>query len=84
MCHVDFDIICKSGNRLRNFTIIVGTSQKKCGSSRNYMITGETTAFPCEANAKGNSLQIQINGRKEILTLCEVLVFGAEIGEGKV
>ena len=46
------------------------------------MITGETTAFPCEANAKGKSLKIQINGRKEVLTLCEVFIFGAAMGEG--
>ena len=43
------------------------------------MITGETTAYTCEANAKGKSLKIQIKGRKEYLTLCEVLIFGTGI-----
>jgi len=45
------------------------------------MITGETTAYTCEADAKGNSVKIQIKGRKEFLTLCEVLIFGKGIVE---
>jgi len=43
------------------------------------MSSTETTAFPCEAHAKGTSLKIQIIGRKEYLTLCEVFVFGTGI-----
>ena len=39
------------------------------------MDTGQTTAFMCEANAKGNSVKIQIQ-KREFLTLCEVLIFG--------
>ena len=81
-CHVD-NVIYVSGNRLKNFTIIVGPHNgkyKTCGSARNNMITGETTAYTCDANAQGNSLKIQINGRKEYLTLCEVLIFGTGLG----
>ena len=40
------------------------------------MTTGETTAYTCEANAKGRSLKIQIKGQNKILTLCEVYVVG--------
>ena len=65
--------------RLRNFSIIVGPNNgmyKKCGSTTNDMSIGETTAFLCEAHASGTSLKIQINGRRQFLTLCEVFMFG--------
>ena len=65
--------------RLRGFSIIVGPNNgmyKKCGSSSNDMERQETTAFLCEAHASGTSLKITIMGRYEILTLCEVFMFG--------
>ena len=65
--------------RLENFSIIVGPNNgkyQKCGSSNNAIPIGETTAFLCEAHASGTSLKIQINGRRQFLTLCEVLIFG--------
>ena len=40
------------------------------------MSTGEVRVFSCEPNAKGTSLKIQIKGRHEYLTLCEVFIFG--------
>ena len=43
------------------------------------MTTGETTAYTCEANAKGRSLKIQIKGTNKILTLCEVYIVGTGI-----
>ena len=43
------------------------------------MSTSETTSFPCEDNAKGTSLTIQIIGRRDVLTLCEVYIFGIGI-----
>ena len=65
--------------RLQNFSIIVGQKNgmyKKCGSSYNQISAGGTTAFSCEAHARGTSLQIKINGKREYLTLCEVFIFG--------
>ena len=63
--------------RLQNFSIIVGQNNgKKCGSFNNKMSVGETSAFSCEADARGTSLKIKINGRHEFLTLCEVFIFG--------
>ena len=40
------------------------------------MDTGETVSFTCDPNAKGTALKITIKDRREVLTLCEVLVFG--------
>ena len=65
--------------RLRHFSIIVGPNNgtyKKCGSSTNDMSIGDTTAFFCEAHARGTSLKIKLVERKEILTLCEVFILG--------
>ena len=65
--------------RLQNFSIIVDQNKgmyKKCGSSNNKMSVGETTAFSCEADARGTSLKIKIKGRHEFLRLCEVFIFG--------
>ena len=65
--------------RLRTFSIVVASNNvtyKMCGSPSNNMSTGEARTFSCEPNAKGTSLKIQINGRKEFLTLCEVFIFG--------
>ena len=73
------DIIGISGDSLRQFSIAVGPNDgvyKKCGWSRNKMLTGDTTAFTCEAHATGNSVNIEIKRLQSWLTLCEVFVFG--------
>jgi len=78
LCHIQY-IAFLSGTRLWNFDITVGPYNGqywKCGSSSNYMDTGETASFTCDPNAKGTSLKITIKDRRELLTLCEVLVFG--------
>ena len=77
-CHVDCEI-CMTGERLRTFSIIVASNNgtyKMCGSPSNNMSTAEARTFPCEPNTRGTSVKIQINGRKEFLTLCEVFIFG--------
>ena len=76
-------IICvfiSGKERLWNFNIIVGPNYK-CGSSSNSIAIGNTKAFTCEPNARGTSLKIQIKGRKECLTLCEVFIFGTGMVE---
>ena len=78
ICHIQYFALL-SGTRLSKFNITVGPyngQYGKCGSSSNYMDTGETASFTCDPNAKGTSLKITIKDRKELLTLCEVLVFG--------
>ena len=83
-CHTDTDIIGISGYRLQRFSITVGPTNgayKKCGSYRNRMVSHETTAFMCEANARGNSVKIQIQKRRTWLTLCEVFIFGTGMAE---
>ena len=40
------------------------------------MNTGEVVSFTCDHNAIGSALKITIKDRREVLTLCEVLVFG--------
>ena len=75
-----------SGERLRTFSIIVGPNNgtyKKCGSSRNNLSSAEARVFSCEPNAKGSSLKIQIKGRRDLLTLCEVFIFGRGKSEVK-
>ena len=77
-CQVDNDIMYVSGSRLQQFSITVGRNDgayKKCGLSRNRMETAQTTAFMCEANARGKSVKIQIQ-KMEVLSLCEVFIFG--------
>ena len=54
-----------------------------CGSPSNNMSTAEARTFSCEPNARGTSLKIQINGRKELLSLCEVFIFGRGMSEVK-
>ena len=65
----------------------------KCGSPTNNMSSAEARVFSCEPNAKGSSLKIQIKGRRDYLTLCEVFIFGRgkievkcdiEINNGKI
>ena len=78
-CHTDNDVIGISGYRLQQFNITVGPmngAYKKCGSSTNRMVSHETTAFMCEAKARGNSVKIQIQKLQTWLTLCEVFIFG--------
>jgi len=75
----DNDIIGISGDGLRQFIIAVGPNDgeyKKCGSSRNKMLTDDTTAFMCEPHATGNSVTIQLKRLHAWLTLCEVFIFG--------
>jgi len=65
--------------RLSNFNITVGPYNDqywKCGSSSNYMDTGEIVAFTCDRDARGTALKITLVDRRDYLTLCEVLVFG--------
>ena len=68
------------GERLRNFEIIVHTRlgrKKRCGSmSTNKLNTGETKSFPCEPEAIGTAMTIILPGETNILTLCEVFIFG--------
>ena len=47
------------------------------------METAQTTAFKCEANATGNTVKIQIQ-KTEVLTLCEVFIFGTGTVEVKL
>jgi len=68
------------GERLRNFEIIVhprSGRKKRCGSmSTNILETGETKSFSCEPEAIGTSMTIRLPGETNILTLCEVFIFG--------
>ena len=49
----------------------------KCGKrSSNRMSTGETKSFLCEPDAIGSVLIIQIPGEYNILTMCEVYIYG--------
>ena len=85
--HVMLITIClyiSAEERLQNFSIIVGQKNgtyKKCGSSYNNISVGGRTAFSCEADARGTSLQIKINGKNEYLQLCEVFIFGTGLFE---
>jgi len=67
-------------HRLWNFRIRVGLKHA-CGSYINDIPIGNTKAFTCEPNARGNSLKIQIKERREVLSLCEVLIFGTGMVE---
>jgi len=72
-------IAIPTGKRLSNFNIVVGPYNDqlwKCGSSSNYMYTGEVVSFTCDPNAKGSALKITIKDKRAYLMLCEVLVFG--------
>ena len=40
------------------------------------MNIGEIKSFKCVSNARGQTMKITILGRKEFLTLCEVIVYG--------
>ena len=73
-------------NYMRNFTIIVGPNQepyKKCGSYQNIMPLGMWKGFVCDSNATGVSLTITVKGKRKILNMCEVFVFGTGTGELK-
>ena len=66
-------------NHMRNFTIIVGSNQepyKKCGSNQNIMPLGTWKGLLCDSNATGVSLTITVKGKRKILNMCEVFVFG--------
>ena len=72
-------IAISTGKSLSNFNILVGPYNDqlwKCGSSYNYMNTGEVVSFTCDHSAKGSALKITIKDRRAYLMLCEVLVFG--------
>ena len=45
------------------------------------MSLGEWKGFVCESNAKGISVKIEIIGKKHILSICEVYIFGTAVGE---
>ena len=68
------------GWRLRRFRITVGPylgKYKRCGSYINsVMYTAETRSFSCGDEAFGKSVQITLQGLYDILTLCEVHIYG--------
>ena len=84
--------IVSTGDRLRHFKIEVESPMSftqsniidkrytgrahGCGSKTNDMNTGETVSFTCHPWAEGYSLKITIVDRVEVLTLCEVFVYG--------
>ena len=45
------------------------------------MSVGEVKGFLCESNAKGISLKITVKGKQQLLTLCEVFIFGTGMDE---
>ena len=68
------------GWRLRRFSITVGPylgKYKRCGSYvTSVMYTAKTRSFSCGDEAFGTSVQIKLEGIYDILTLCEVHVYG--------
>ena len=66
-----------------NFNIAVGPhhgTYKKCGSSINNMSLGEWKGFVCESDAKGISVKVAIKGTDQVISICEVFIFGTCVG----
>ena len=64
---------------MRNFKVMVGPynrAYKQCGFRTNTMNTYERREIWCSGNTIGTTVKISIKGRNQILTLCEVLIFG--------
>ena len=64
---------------MRNCNVMVGPhnrAYKLCGFMTNTMITGERREIWCGENVIGTTVKISMKGRNQILTLCEVLIFG--------
>ncbi|XP_041371050.1 uncharacterized protein LOC121384642 [Gigantopelta aegis] len=78
------------GNRLHNFSIEVLANQSDPSPSLCYyqespIVTGFTKRFPCPQDLSGQYVRIRkhgINEPKDILTLCEVEVFGSRKASG--